>query len=536
MLDTEYLSLIDANKKMKSASWIKFCIPSNFQKINSSFVESRAKMNNVGNNSLIKKERNAYDDLFKAYDSLQRENFAIMAKNKSSIKLIKALKNEIATLKLRAARPRTNNRESISTMPTVIDHSAALVTTDNNAATDNNVENALLQLQQRLISAEEKLQILHSTPMTENRTGTTDTVTSDMATQLHVLQSQQELDQMRLQAQSEKLEKILSSHNEYKVRYTALRDRLRQCEAENESLKAQELQITELREHNLFLETKMIELSKVVKPENQRVRAMIQQMEECELLRQDNINLRMSNEKLQSQIDGCNYALRQELDHAQQQIVEKEAEIQHQASCSQALQKQLQETNVLHQEIINREQSIDELTSKAERRLQRIRIQESQTAIDGTNNAMNLEGSVTTIESSHRNSLEVVIHGASNLKEGKETFILLDFHTYTSELSNIAFGEHPKYNFSVTYNLEGDDGVISHLLSTSCVHIEIYLLREDSSTRLFGCASVSTSTLVSPPALTRLPTLALLSPHNDGVSVGSLDLTLQLTRPIPYSD
>ena len=479
--------------------------------------------------SLSKKERNAYDDLFKAYDSLQRENRAVMAKNKSSIQLIKKLKNEIATLKLRAARPRTNNRESISTMPTVIGNSAALVTTDNNAATDNNVENALLQLQQRLISAEEKLQILHSTPMIENRT------TSDMATQLHVLQSQHELDQMRLQAQSEKLEKILSSHNEYKVRYTALRDRLSQCEAENESLKAQEMQIIDLREHNLFLETKMIELSKV-EPENQSVRAMIQQMEECELLRQDNINLRMSNEKLQSQIDDCNYTLRQELDHAQQQIVEKEAEIQHQASCSQALQKQLQETNVLHQEIINREQKIEELTSKAERRLQRIRILESQTAIDGTNNAMNLEGSVTTIESSHRNSLDVVIHGASNLEEGKESFILLDFHTYTSELSNIAFGEHPKYNFSVTYNLEGDDGVISHLLSTSCVHIEIYLLREDSSTRLFGCASVSSSTLVSPPAFTRLPTLALLSPHNDGVSVGSLDLTLRLTRPISYSD
>ena len=488
---------------------------------------NNSSLSSVG--SLSKKERNAYDDLFKAYDSLQRENRAVMAKNKSSIQLINKLKHEIATLKLRAARPRTNNRESISTMPTVIDDSAALVTTDNNAATDNNVENALLQLQQRLISAEEKLQILHSTPMIENR------MTSDMATQLHVLQSQQELDQMRLQAQSEKLEKILSSHNEYKVRYTALRDRLRQCEAENESLKAQELQIVELREHNLFLETKMIELTKVVEPENQRVRAMIQQMEECELLRQDNINLRMSNEKLLSQIDDCDYTLRQELDHAQQQIVEKEAEIQHQASCSQALQKQLQEANVLHQEIINREQKIEELTSKAERRLQRIRILESQTAIDGTNNAMNLEGSVTTIESSHRKSLEIVIHGASNLEEGKESFILLDFHTYTSELSNIAFGEHPKYNFSVTYNLEGDDGVISHLLSTSCVHIEIYLLREDSSTRLFACASVSTSTLVSPPALTRLPTLALLSPH-DGVSVGSLDLTLRLTIPIPYSE
>jgi hypothetical protein len=490
---------------------------------------NNSSLSSVG--SLSKQERNAYDDLFKAYDSLQRENRAVIAKNKTYTQLIKKLKNDIATLKLRAAHPRTNNRESISTAPAVIGDSAAFVTTDNNAATENYVEDALIQLQQRLISAEEKLQILHSTPMIENRTGTTDTVIPpDTATQLHVLQSQHELDEMRLQAQSEKLERILISHKEYKARYTALRDRLSQCEAENESLKAQGLQITELRDHNIFLETKMIELSKVVEPENQRVRVMIQQMEECELIRQENINLRMSNEQLQSQINGCNYTLRQELDNVQQQIVEKEAEIQHQTSLNQALQKQLQE------EIMNREQKIEELTSKAERRLQRIRILESQTAIEGTNNAMNLEGSVASIESSDRNSLEVVVHGASSLMEGKESFLLLDFHTYTSELSNIASGENPKYNFSVTYNLEGDDGVISHLLSTSCVHIEVYELQEDSSPWLFACASVSMSTLVSPPALTRMPTLALFSPHNDGVSVGTLDVTLRLTRPIPYDD
>ena len=487
---------------------------------------NNSSLSSVG--SLSKQERNAYDDLFKAYDSLQRENRAVIAKNKTYTQLIKKLKNDIATLKLRAAHPRTNNRESISTAPAVIGDSAAFVTTDNNAATENYVEDALIQLQQRLISAEEKLQILHSTPMTENRTCTV--IPPDTATQLHVLQSQHELDEMRLQAQSEKLERILISHKEYKARYTALRDRLSQCEAENESLKAQGLQITELRDHNIFLETKMIELSKVVEPENQRVRVMIQQMEECELIRQENINLRMSNEQLQSQINGCNYTLRQELDNVQQQIVEKEAEIQHQTSLNQALQKQLQE------EIMNREQKIEELTSKAERRLQRIRILESQTAIEGTNNAMNLEGSVASIESSDRNSLEVVVHGASSLMEGKESFLLLDFHTYTSELSNIASGENPKYNFSVTYNLEGDDGVISHLLSTSCVHIEVYELQEDSSPWLFACASVSMSTLVSPPALTRMPTLALFSPHNDGVSVGTLDVTLRLTRPIPYDD
>lgn len=494
----------------------------------------------VNNNSLSKQERNAYDDLFKAYGSLQRENHAVIAKNKKLTQHINKLKNDIATLKLRTAHPHTNNRKSISTMPAINGDSTPAINGDSAGliTTVNNVENTLKQLQQRLISAEDKLQTLHSTPMIEKGTNTTDTSTPNTATQLHMLQSQHELDVMRLQAQSEKLEKILSSHKKHKARYTALRDRLSQCEAENESFKAQQLQITELREHNLFLETKMIELSNVVEPENQRVGVMIQQMEECELLKQDNINLRKSNEQLvsyslESQIDGCNYTLWQKLDHAQQYIVEKESEIQHQTLCSQALQKQLQETA---QKIINREHKIEELTSKAERRLRRIRILESQTAIEGTNNKMNCEGSVATIKLSDGNSLEVVIHGASSLEEGKESFLLLDFHTYTSELSNIAFGEHPKYNFSVTYDLEGDDGVISQLLSSSCVHIEIYVLQEDSSPRLFGCASVSTSTLVSPPALTRLPTLALLTTHNDGVSVGTVDVTLRLTRPIPYAD
>ena len=47
----------------------------------------------------------------------------------------------------------------------------------------------------------------------------------------------------------------------------------------------------------------------------------------------------------------------------------------------------------MHQKIVCQEQKIEELLSNAVRRLQRIRMLESQTTIEDTNNAMSLEGS-----------------------------------------------------------------------------------------------------------------------------------------------
>ena len=99
---------------------------------------------------MSKQEKSAYDDLFKAYDSLKRKHRSVIAKNKASTQLINKLKKDINTLKLRAGTTyrHTYNRKSESATPTLNDDSAEVITTN------NTVENALVQIQQRLISAE----------------------------------------------------------------------------------------------------------------------------------------------------------------------------------------------------------------------------------------------------------------------------------------------------------------------------------------------------------------------------------------------
>ena len=75
------------------------------------------------------------------------------------------------------------------------------------------VESALVQLQLWLNSAEEQLTELRSnlvTTICKANTG----VNLETATQLHVLQSQHKLDQSRLHALADKLEKILSCYKE----------------------------------------------------------------------------------------------------------------------------------------------------------------------------------------------------------------------------------------------------------------------------------------------------------------------------------
>ena len=194
-----------------------------------------------------------------------------------------------------------------------------------------------------------------------------------------MLASQRELDQSRIQTQTEKLDKILSLHKEYKARYGALKKQLHQYQEDNEAseVRVAEIeeckeQVAELSEHNRFLEEKMVEMCKVAEPDeeaNQRVRVLAQQMEEkqreYELLTKENKKLREQTTKRIGDVW-------QQLDHAQQQRVKSEVELQHanqmlqdEAAKNQAIKKQLQESmDTLNREIICQERIIEELSSK----------------------------------------------------------------------------------------------------------------------------------------------------------------------------
>jgi len=57
------------------------------------------------------------------------------------------------------------------------------------------------------------------------------------------------------------------------------------------------------------------------------------------------------------------------------------------------------------------------------------------------------------------NVLKVHVAGATlkgRIPAGTKSFILIDFHTFGSELSNVVPGTSPEYNFTATYELEVD--------------------------------------------------------------------------------
>ena len=341
-------------------------------------------------------------------------------------------------------------------------------------------------------------------------------------------------------------------HKEYKARYGALKKQLHQYQDENEALKVRvaefeecKEQVAELSEHNRFLEDKMLEMCKVAEPDeeaNQRVRVLAQQMEEkqreCELLTKENKELR---EQMTKGIGD----VRQQLDHAHQQRVKNEVELQHanqmlqdEAANNQALMKQLQEsTDGLNREIICQERKIEELSSKAVQRLQRIRMLEARTTIEGTSHALRSEQINATLQEAGRNNVEIAVHGASltGVSEGTKSFILLDFHSFASELSGIASGVNPNYDFIVTYEMtEADDGLLSHLLAGSFVRVELYVLREETAPpTLIASTTIPTSALLNPLAQVRSSALELTpSREGGGDAVGSLDLSMRLARPI----
>jgi uncharacterized protein (DUF342 family) len=110
--------------------------------------------------SMSHQEKSSYDDLFKAYDILQRQHRSLITKSKSYLQQIGKQKKDIQTLKLRCGAPRLkNNRASNS-------ETIEVSTADNKGNVERaNVDNALAQLQMRLDNAEAQLSTLRSNPL-----------------------------------------------------------------------------------------------------------------------------------------------------------------------------------------------------------------------------------------------------------------------------------------------------------------------------------------------------------------------------------
>jgi hypothetical protein len=143
--------------------------------------------------SMSKNDKNSYDDLFKAYDILQRQHRSLISKNKTYVQQITKLKKENRTVRLRFGAPHhLNNRASKSIIePNNGDSvdkenahhtnnraSKSIIEPNDGDSVDKenveraNVDNALTQLQMRLKSAEEQLTALRSDPLAAERKAT----------------------------------------------------------------------------------------------------------------------------------------------------------------------------------------------------------------------------------------------------------------------------------------------------------------------------------------------------------------------------
>ncbi len=129
--------------------------------------------------SMSKHDKSSYDDLFKAYDIIQRQHRSLIAKNKSYLQHIGKLKKEVQTAKLRFGAPRLkNNRASNSIIKPNNGDSVEVASVDNKENVEHaNVDSALAQLQSRLNNAEAQLIVLKSNPLAADRTANVRLVT-----------------------------------------------------------------------------------------------------------------------------------------------------------------------------------------------------------------------------------------------------------------------------------------------------------------------------------------------------------------------
>ncbi len=357
-------------------------------------------------------------------------------------------------------------------------------------------------------------------------------------------------------AQAAKLDKILRLHNEYKARHGKLKKELHLYQEENEALECRvaqleecEDQVDELISQNEFLENKVQELCQLMKPKEEEtrsdIRLMTQQLQKkqraYELLLEENVELRQHNTQLDLRLNSeerCADVWAQ-LDLSQQQCSQKETELKHakemlkaQVENNQALQEQTKELQVKAAQ----ENQIKELSTKVSQRLDRIQQLEHQNEMNASQRP-ELSPQINTnptMQDDDTNSIEVTVYNASlQVPQDAQSFVLIDFHSFESTLSNIAKGNSPTYDFSVIYEVEVNRFLL-HSFAKGFVQIELYVLQKDDiSPTLFAKASVSTSSLLhSSPAEIKLLRLELRPLDEGKGNVGSLSMSMKMAKPL----
>ncbi|KAL7553586.1 hypothetical protein ACHAWF_016892 [Thalassiosira exigua] len=535
-----------------------------------------------------------YDDLFRCYSDMQREYRAIAGKHKAALQIVRKQKKEIQSLRLRCSAGVGNGRSRYACRTCKKESGGCrrkVSDLDTFGATDDkeNVDAAIGRLQHRLSTAEEQLQVLKSHPpsdqgMSAKRSGSENQ--EESSTKLHMLQAQHQLDESRIRAQAEKLEKILSLHKEYKARHGALKKELHLQQERNEELEFRIVQLEtfedraeELANQNRFLEERIQRLCEP-DPEEDGRRAETKRiamelrdaLEQCERLSEENVELKGDIERMGSRLElaeGCFTRQRpahcaaspavpstharapgdvwQELERSQRQCSEKDKEAQRakdmlrdQMEITRKLQvRQAEVERKLGEEIASREKRIDDILFESSRRLSRIRSLQSQLEQAGPSGDLTLKES-NSLPSlpTMKNTLEVTVHGAAlcgGLPHDCQSCVLVDFFHFGSELSDVSLGTCPTYDVAVTYELEVNPFLVDAMARGEAnLRFEIYVLREDSDPELFARSAILSASLSSnPTASVHFPGLELTPAKGGGEVVGSLSASVKLARPMP---
>jgi len=401
----------------------------------------------------------------------------------------------------------------------------------------------------------------------------------ETTTKLKLLKAQHEYAEATIKHQGDKVEEILVLHGEYKSKYSTVKKELQYYREENEVLEVKVSQLDELKEQvdeltqqNHFLESQVTRLchSPMFKSskeeehhkEKDMLRGKIFEMQNAHLIMAQECNqLKRANEELYSQLrSDKNYSSRgtehddqptSDVDRIQIQLKEMEQKckgkdsdlnqvnqlLKAQICINESLQSQINsDEKESKTQIQALEAKVSELSLRSSNRLQRIRMLENymeMTSLPLREDAKSLPLRLGPSE----NALVVHISDGSFTAEGlmsntTKSFVLLDFHSYESQLSPLASGASPSYDFSATYKMEVDRPLLQALVDGQLI-IEVYVLQANSPPKLFAYANVSTSILFRPSAATQMPKLELLSAENDDLA-GRLNVTMRLAQPITH--
>lgn len=392
------------------------------------------------------------------------------------------------------------------------------------------------------------------------------------------MQGRLEHAESKLKSQTERMEQMMSLHGQYKSKFGSMKHELQYYREENKILTSKALLIDEandqielLAKQNDFLENQVAKIFDMKKDKSEDEKfdffeRFRKKQADCEQLISERNELREEINKLQSRLSSVQ-SLRDiqtcspriissppanKVNAELERMAKKLAELQRQCDrtqryydqTNQLLESQITINDSLQHEIHEKsdnmmmqifylEIKVHDLSVKAAKRLQQIRLLESR-----TESGMEIPRVFPSEESSLigiENYVEINVESAkildASLEESVETIAVVDFHTFESQLSGLAVGKSPVYNLTSNYKVDVNRFFLESIRK-QFIRIELYTLQHSGVSQLYAFALIPLSIFLGGTTSVVIPDQQLKSCHG-GANVGLLRVTTKLAAPLP---